>query len=63
MPARRSCSSTTTARRGPEQDRAAANGAHDQAGFTEVDRLRSFTRRPRVAAGSASGSASIPARG
>jgi ribosomal protein S18 acetylase RimI-like enzyme len=30
----------------PERDRTAANGMYDRAGFTEVDRLHSFTRRP-----------------
>ncbi|MGW0708970.1 GNAT family N-acetyltransferase [Streptomyces sp. NPDC002643] len=29
-----------------ERDRTAANGMYDRAGFTEVDRLHSFTRRP-----------------
>jgi ribosomal protein S18 acetylase RimI-like enzyme len=29
-----------------ERDRTAANGLYDRAGFTEVDRLHSFTRRP-----------------
>jgi ribosomal protein S18 acetylase RimI-like enzyme len=31
---------------GDERDRAAANRMYDRAGFTEVDRLFSFTRRP-----------------
>jgi hypothetical protein len=30
----------------PERDRGAANRVYDRAGFTEVDRLLSFTRRP-----------------
>ncbi|MCZ7430149.1 GNAT family N-acetyltransferase [Streptomyces sp. WMMC1477] len=30
----------------PERDRTAANGMYDRAGFTEVDRLHSFTHRP-----------------
>lgn len=30
----------------PERDRTAANGMYDRVGFTEVDRLHSFTRRP-----------------
>lgn len=30
----------------PERDRTAANGMYDRAGFTEVDRLHSFTRHP-----------------
>ncbi|OII59999.1 GNAT family N-acetyltransferase [Streptomyces sp. CC53] len=30
----------------PERDRTAANGMYDRAGFTEVDRLHSFTSRP-----------------
>ncbi|MFV2120019.1 GNAT family N-acetyltransferase [Streptomyces sp. Act-28] len=30
----------------PERDRTAANGMYDRAGFTEVDRLYGFTRRP-----------------
>ncbi|MER5544085.1 hypothetical protein ABT072_16905 [Streptomyces sp. NPDC002589] len=30
----------------PERDRTAASGMYDRAGFTEVDRLHSFTRRP-----------------
>ncbi|MEU5273296.1 GNAT family N-acetyltransferase [Streptomyces hygroscopicus] len=31
---------------GAERDRTAANALYDRAGFTEVDRLHSFTRRP-----------------
>jgi GNAT superfamily N-acetyltransferase len=30
----------------PERDRTAANALYNRAGFTEVDRLHSFTRRP-----------------
>ncbi|WP_369395428.1 GNAT family N-acetyltransferase [Streptomyces sp. CG1] len=33
-------------RRDPDRDRTAATGMYDRAGFTEVDRLHSFTRRP-----------------
>jgi ribosomal protein S18 acetylase RimI-like enzyme len=32
----------------PERDRTAANGLYDRAGFTEVDRLHSFTRSQAV---------------
>ncbi|MFD8148136.1 hypothetical protein [Streptomyces sp. NPDC059708] len=40
------CSPTTTPRRRPERDRTAANRMHDRVGFTEIDRLHSFTRHP-----------------